>query len=439
MRRAIALMLGLALAASAAAAPFDTKGWSWKRAVETDGAAGFTQIPVPPEVFDASQQSLADLRVLDARGELAQSAVFFGRTADVVRVEWKPAQLVNRAFEPAKLERATLDFGQPVLKNRVRLNLSGDNFRRRALVESSTDTLSWERVAENLYLFDISLPGKQFKVDTLEFPENNFRYLRVTVFNMPDDPRRVEIVSAEAALERKIAAKELVPVEAALTASRIDDKQKASIYEWDLRWRNMPVAVASFEIEDAYFDRAFELYGRNATTETVTVRIEGGTEQRETEAPWVAVGSGVLYRILEQDKPLESLKADWISAPYRHIQLRVMNGDNPSLRLKGAKFQRRAACVVFDARQAETYSLIGGNPGAGMPNFDIMRAVRNLDERPLAEAKLGAPAMLAAAVELAPWSERNALPIYALLGVAVAAMLFLILRGMKSAGGGKAE
>ena len=40
MRRAIALMLGVAIAASAAAAPFDTKGWSWKRAVETDGAAG---------------------------------------------------------------------------------------------------------------------------------------------------------------------------------------------------------------------------------------------------------------------------------------------------------------------------------------------------------------------------------------------------------------
>ena len=144
------------------------------------------------------------------------------------------------------------------------------------------------------YLFDISLPGKQFKVERWRFPENNFRYLRVTVFNMPDDPRRVEIMSAESALERKVAAKELVPVEATLTASRIDDKQKASIHEWDLRSRNLPVAVASFDIEDAFFDRAFELYGRNATTETVTVRIEGGAEQREAEAPWVAVGSGVL-------------------------------------------------------------------------------------------------------------------------------------------------
>ena len=74
-----------------------------------------------------------------------------------------------------------------------------------------------------------------------------------------------------------------------------------------------------------------------------------------------------------------------------------------------------------------------------MPNFDIMRAVRNLDERPMAEAKLGAPVALEAVADLAPWSERNSPLLYGLLGVAVAAMLFLILRGMKSAGGGKAE
>ena len=439
MRRWIALTLGMALAASAAAEPFDTKGWSWKRALVTDGTAGFTQVLVPPEVFDASQPSLADLRVLDDRGALAQSAVFFGRTADVVRVEWKRAELINRAFEPAKLERATLDFGQPVLKNRVRLNLSGDNFRRRALVEASTDSLTWETVAEDLLLFDISMPGKQFKVNTLDFPDNNFRYLRVTVFNMPDDPRRVEIISAEAAQERKIAAHDLVPVEAALTASRVDDKLKASIFEWDLGWRNLPVAAASFEIEDAYFDRAFELYGRNSTTETVTVRIEGGTEQREQEAPWAAVRSGVLYRILEQDKTLESLGANWISAPYRYLQLRVMNGDNPPVRVKGAKFRQRTASVVFDARSGETYSLIGGNPGAGMPNFDITRAVRNLDERTLAQAALGPSAALAATTDLAPWSERNSVLIYAVLGIAVAAMLFLIVRGMKSAGTPKPE
>ena len=68
-----------------------------------------------------------------------------------------------------------------------------------------------------------------------------------------------------------------------------------------------------------------------------------------------------------------------------------------------------------------------------MPNFDITRAVSNLDERPLAEASWDAPVALAADADLAPWSERNALLIYGALGVAVVAMLFLILRGMKSA------
>ena len=254
------------------------------------------QVLVPPEVFD--RVSLAvDLRVLNGRGELAQSAVFFGRTADVVRVEWKPAQLVNRAFEPAKLERATLDFGQPVLKNRVRLTLSGDNYRRRALVEASTDTLAWESVAENLFLFDISLPGKQFKVDTLEFPEQQ----------LPIPARdSVQHAGRPAAGGNRVGGgragaqdrgEGTVPVEG--VANGVAHGRQAEGEHLRVGPALAQPAGGARIVRDRgrFFDRAFELYGRNSTTETVTVRIEGGTEKREVEAPWPAVGSGVLYRI----------------------------------------------------------------------------------------------------------------------------------------------
>ena len=67
-------------------------------------------------------------------------------------------------------------------------------------------------MAENLWFFDVRLQGRKFTLDTLTFPRNNFRYLRLTVYNMTDDPRRITIESAKAAFYRTESKKELVEV-----------------------------------------------------------------------------------------------------------------------------------------------------------------------------------------------------------------------------------
>ena len=189
-------------AATAAGAAFDLKNWSWKRPIESPATQGFARIDVPTDIFAASQDSLDDLRVLDASGALVPHMVVWGAAPGQKSREEKAASIINATFEREQWARATLDFAQPVEKNQIRVKMSGENYRRRAAVEGSADSVAWETLADDLYLFDISQPGATFRADTLSFPNNNFRYLRLTVNNMSEDPKRIAIESVSAWLAR---------------------------------------------------------------------------------------------------------------------------------------------------------------------------------------------------------------------------------------------
>jgi hypothetical protein len=421
-----------ALCALTSHAQFDTKGWAWQRPVDTAGAQGFVRVSVPLDVIDASQASLNDLRVLDIGGNLVPHVVFWGHVRDIEKREWRPLKLLNATYQPGQFGRVTLDFGEPVDKNTVRVRASGENFRRRAALESSTDTLAWEMVAENLWLFDVRVPGQEFRADTFEFPTNNFRYLRLTVYNMPDDPRQVTIESAEGSLVKRVKESELVATDMTVIASGRDEKLHASHYEFDLGSRKVPVAAMAFQFADPYFQRAFEVCGRNSTTQTVERRTESGIDKVQQETPWQQVRSGVIYRIQEKDKTIESLKLDDVESHYRYLLLRVFNADNPPLKLDKATAWRRPAWLVFDVRDGKQYRLIYGNEATGAASYDLANSVRTLEDNKWPEVRLGAVSALAAQVELAPWSERNAGLMWVALALAVAATLFLILRNLKS-------
>ncbi len=141
------------------------------------------------------------------------------------------------------------------------VNLSGQNYRRRALLEGSHDGRVWEVVAEEVWLFDVSLPGQNFKVDAIKFPTNNFRYLRLTVYNMTDDPRRITIEAVKGAFQRAEMEKELVPVPVKQIVVSHDEKKNQTVIELDLAFRNLPVANLQVETPPPIFIAAMNFLG----------------------------------------------------------------------------------------------------------------------------------------------------------------------------------
>lgn len=431
MMRRTAAGLALFLTVCMAYADFDAKGWTWRRPLETGNTSGFVALPVSPEIFDQSQPSLDDLRVVDASGHLVPHVVSWGKTSDSEREEWRPVKLLNPTYQPNQYSRVTLDFGAPVEKNRLRIRAAGQNFRRAAIVEGSTDSQKWEMVAEGLWLFDVSLPGKEFRVDTLHFPANNFRYLRVTLNNMPDDPRRVDIASAEGSFVQRIEEKALAAAPVALTAAQLDEKGHESIWEFDTGYRNLPLWEASFQFGDPFFHRGFEIRGRNSLKHVLRQQTETGPVDKEIETPWQGGAGGVLFRIKEKDKTSEQSGVRGVPLPYRYLQLRVFNQDNPPLHLTTCTLMRRTATVIFQAAAGRSLTLLGGNPNCGAASYDIAASIRTLEGGQLPRVSAGRPVAVTAETALAPWSERNARLIWAALIAGVAAMLFVVLRNLK--------
>ena len=292
----------LFFSAIGASASFDPAGWTWQRPIEVQGVSGFVRLPILPEVFDESQSTLDDLRLLDDGHTLVPHVIHWGRVREVQELAWQPARLLNQTYLPGRYARVMVDFGQIVEKNRVMVTLSGENYRRRALLEGSNDSNSWEVVAEDLWFFEVSFQGQHFKVDSLKFPPNNFRYLRLTVFNMPDDPRRITIESVKGVFSRIEGDKELVPVPVKSMTVSQDEEINQSRFGLDLGFRNLPVVSLHLVVESPYFYRGYELLGRNQAVEKVPRKSETGWDTVERKVPWVSIQRGVVYRTQYREK-----------------------------------------------------------------------------------------------------------------------------------------
>jgi|GEM_PF-1306342 len=425
----VIILIGVAMPAFAA---FDLEEWEWEAAITPDDAeAGFVRVMVTPDIFDRSQRTLNDLRVLDENGELVPHVIRWGRVRDLQRDEWRPANLLNRAFQPDEYSRVTLDFGERIEKNRIKMDLSETNYRRRALVEGSNDGEQWDVLLEDEWLVDVSMPERKFKVDTLNLPANDFRYLRLTVYNAEDDVRRIEIRSADAALRRTVGEAELAEVPEAEISVAQDEEKKETVYELDLGYRNLPVTTVKFDIADPYFHRGFDILGRNAPTERIERRTETGWDVTEREVPWRSVRRGTFYRVEEEeeDKVSESVTAEELNARYRYLQIRLVDRDNPPLKVEtdGITLLRRTASLVFDYKPEHTYRLVGGNPQAELPDYDLARAVEGVAEFDLPVVGVGTLAPLRHEPEVPPWTERHGVLVWVVLVLAVVVMVVLIV------------
>ncbi len=342
---------------SGAFAAFDTKDWGWETNIEPgEHAGGFVRLTVSPWVFDKSESDLRDIRILDKSGNLVPYLVHWGRNKAAERIEWSNVRMINTSFEPRQSVRAVLDFGGTREKNRLKIETTGENFRRRILIEGSQDTRSWERIADNLYIFDVKQDGNHIQANILRFPVNNFQYLRLTVYLMTDDPEQVEILSVQAALSR-VLEEELTEQPVSKAEVSHDEKHRETIMEWDMGFRNMPVAAVKLKLDDPHFYRGYALEARNSLKTQIKRQTETGSKESEEDTPWMPVRQGVLYRILDGDKVSESLEIENLYSAFRYFRIRIFDQDNPPLKIKPDQttvFCRRISLIFKQERDSQS-------------------------------------------------------------------------------------
>ena len=413
------------------AAAFDTAGWAWERSVTADVTqAGYVRLDLPLDVLGACEPSLQDLRILDAAGSLVPFVTDWSDHQQPAQREWKAVTLLNPVFQPEQYSRVTLDFGKATRKNRVKIVTSGENYRRRVLVEGSDNGTDWDIVLEHGWIFDVPLPNQHYKADEVNFPLNDFRYLRVTVYNMPDDPRRIAIQSVQAAYWTQPPPATLPSVAVKAKAKQFDKKKKQTIYELDLGFKHVPVASLRLKIADTFYYRAFELSGRNEKTITTRRKTETNWDKKERDAPWHQITRGVLYRMNHQNKVSEHNAIEGLNAPYRFLRLRLFEQDNPPLGITRFEVKRHKNSLIFHYQPGAPYTLIGGNPKATHPSFDLARAVQGLASRELPAASVGAAQALQPVPKTGSWATRYSVLLWGALILAVAVVSLLIIRNL---------
>jgi len=166
---------------------FDSEKWKYRATVTIEsGTDKYGRLILTPDVYNAARPDLGDIRLTDSSGK--QVAYIIARPQDrTERQQYKPS-VINRSTNAENAATVTLDFGQKVVKNSIEVITKGDNFRRMVKIEGSNDNTEFFTLVKRAYVFAVGQdkhPRQQ--LSGVGLPTNDYRYLRITVWPMPDE------------------------------------------------------------------------------------------------------------------------------------------------------------------------------------------------------------------------------------------------------------
>jgi len=395
-----------------------TTSWRYDQDVlPADGAATspWYDVVLLPQVFDASQTELADLRLFDGAGREIPYDLRVRRSD--YRTETIRTKEFNRARGPGGSAELTLDIGNPPLEhNEVQVQLAGSQYRRHSRLEGSPDGSDWRLLVEK-DLFHFERGRDRLEDQTLPYPPSRFRFLRVRV-----DPDPVVDKSPVQIPVAKVLRRVEVPGETLTLPGRLGSREPVrtssgpgSAWIIDLGGNTVPCDRIDCQIADAEFVRNY--------------RIESAATADEDEA-FRFIGDGVWRRGKWQDSK-KLVVAEFGEVRARRLRLTVTDAGNPPLDLRSVTFSAAARQVVFphtDTTTSAVLKLYTGDPKAYPPRYDFAGNLPPRLEPPPVRRALGSRQENPAYVpEPKPLSERWPWLIYVVLGTAAAVLGIMIV------------
>jgi len=423
--RSAARRVGSGLAAAAislAAAPAGRP--TVERAIDVP-RPGRVVVVLDRDVYEAARADLADLRVVDAEG---RPVPYLLERVGEEPPAFKTPALLNRGFVRGRSATVTLDFAGPVLKRELVLSLSGDNFRRRVVVEGKgAHDQAWTTVTDAAYVFAVPPSAAAARgadaiarrYETVTLPENNHQFLKVTVFKGEDETGDLEIreVRAGTAAVRR-------PREVALAPRLVrteDVERRQTLLTLDLGARHQPFRAIELDVADARFFRGVTLEARPDPAPSPPAL-------HPPPPPWRALAECAIYRYEEGGRTVENLRLE-LPGRERTLRLRIHNRDDVPLDVRAVTVGAPVERLAFEAAAPSRYRLRYGAPGLGAPAYDLPRTVGDaaLWTATAREAPLQPPVRVPAPSDRPPWTERHPALLWAGL-VATVVILGLVTR-----------
>jgi len=427
--------------ASDCEAAFAVKGWEYYKDINIENAqvGKNYRIVLDKDIYNVSQVSLNDLRIiLNKEIELPYEIFTFKAHSNIRNMV---SEILDNSVTQEKANIVILDLGEAGQKNnKLYLEIDEHNFGRRVMVEGGDDTLNWQLLTRDSYIYDFTFGGEAFPrggevkwqraVDSkymvdfsyrtasrsteVRYKENKFQYLKITVFGSEDEePLTIKGVN--------ISSHYIIPADETeytclIKEAIINKEQRSSEITLDFGVKNIHLHNLKINSNSKNYYR--------------TLFIQGSNDLEE----WVRVGSGEIF-----DYNIENFKdskrdISFHESRYRYLKLIILNQDNPPINIDSVIGVGLNRSIVFPYQAEGNLRIYYGNPFANKPSYDYTRYVRRANVRELETLLISQefknPSYVLKKIKR-PWTEEKPYILWIALIAIVIILLFLVASMLK--------
>lgn len=337
------------------------------------------QVVLPAVVLSRARADFADLRLFDDLGQ-ETPYVIYEQTRPGVAPASHAFEIVSY-HETAGVEELFLKWPRPAMPfNELEFVIVGKDFNKRVEVAAGTDADSLRPVTDDV-IFDftsrvklrrthvrlsetranfvrITLKDAQ-KSEAPQTPEMKLRYegLEFWTAGIAPGPFRIEQILGWTG-ENRAAGKEYDRVTIPEPTAFLDQDGNTIV---DLNIR-VPVTSVALDVTNAYYHRRVQLM-------TSPDGVDGTYRVMET---------GVIYRVPGMPASETVLRFNQSAA---HLRLKVLNEDNPPLRIPSAEVAWVRRSLYFVPEAGRTYRLFVGSDAAVAPSYELGKLIAADPER----------------------------------------------------------
>ncbi|MBA3066336.1 DUF3999 domain-containing protein [bacterium] len=406
--RKSAIFLIFTLVVSGLRADFSVNNWKsvgiiiFPPSVKSD----YGKLLLTPEIYDASEKSLADARIINGEGgEVPYTLLVLSEKR---KTDYLSAKILDFGCTSSETS-FDLYMGEGVAAhNRIKLQTPAENFAYSLWLESSNDKKKWKIIKKNGWLFDVTTDDYRSQHLQISYPDSTANYLRVHI--KTKDAGALQITGAEVFRETVMPAQE---IKYGYTVESTGVKDGVSWMELKFDYKNIPVSRL-------YLTAADKNYQRH-----VKIMIPG-----DKDKPWRQIAEGTVWKFDTGRYPDENSRIDFNETDVSKLRVEIHNGDNAPL-----KNTQITACgarkeIYFPGGGAKPYKLFLGNTNARHPGYDMASFFKHIDKANIMDCGLGVikENKLFAPDDPRPWLEKHPLVFRAIL-IAVCLLLgFIFLR-----------
>lgn len=341
-------------------------------------------VALDSDVFAATQDGLADVRLLDGAGKSVPYLLRRVRTTRPRRVRktWPARHFSARPLDDGGLEiTIELEKDDPRPEGLTLLSPLR-NFEQRVRVDTSTDGRQWAPAGKETVIFDYSR-YMDVRNDSVSFPETAQRHFRIII-----DDVTAEQESELLALTRRLQGAD----ETERTEKVTIDRRPLRIERIDF-WREVEGVQATGDEKAKYPVTDYRVEQETAKHQTI-VRIDArrqpltalkletpdrnfsrhvvveADEVQGVKKTWRRIGEGTVSRIDFKDMHREDLSISFPQSRQAEYRIVVEDRDSPPLAVNGVEAEGNVYELVYLASAAAPYQLVYGSADAEAAAYD---------------------------------------------------------------------